>query len=265
MDDKSLAQVIDELISYKISKINVQLPGKVTKYDADNQRANVLIMTKEYNELDGDDSDTNQYILPDVPVEFLAGGDDAFIKVPVNEGTLGAISFYNIDIGSYLAGSGRAPVNSTGNDRRFDLSDCSFRPGLRPFARAVSAQGNDAIEIKHGDMAVNVYGDGTIEIKNSAGNELVTIVSAIASILSGTNTDIATYMSVAATSFGTIATAFGALNTDAGLSDSTKSAASSAATASTAMATAAGVAQTGAAAKSTSADVEKAKTDTMKR
>ena len=248
MDDKSLAQVIDELISYKISKINVQLPGKVTKYDADNQRANVLIMTKEYNELDGDDSDTNQYILPDVPVEFLAGGDDAFIKVPVNEGTLGAISFYNIDIGSYLAGSGRAPVNSTGNDRRFDLSDCSFRPGLRPFARAVSAQGNDAIEIK-----------------NSAGNELVTIVSAIASILSGTNTDIATYMSVAATSFGTIATAFGALNTDAGLSDSTKSAASSAATASTAMATAAGVAQTGAAAKSTSADVEKAKTDTMKR
>lgn len=263
--DKNLAQAIDELIDDRIAKINIQLPGKVVKYDADNQRANILIMTNEYDEITGEDSDTKNYILPDVPIEILASGDDTFVKVPIKNGTLGAISFYNIDIGTYLAGNGNTPVSSTGNNRRFDLSDCSFRPGLRPFARAVDAEGNAAIEIKHGDMSVNVYEDGTIEIKNSAGNELVTIISAIASVLADTNTSLATYLTAAATALGTIGSAFSALNADPALSESTKLAASTAAGASGAWATAATTASGTASTRATSASGEETKAETMKR
>jgi len=153
-----LAEFIRKALDARLAHVNVSLPGRIEKYDAGQQKADVkpLIMTAF-----DDESDDRQVlsipIITNVPVAFPQGGGYS-LTFPLAAGDLGLIVWSNLSLDRWLAGQGQEVDPEV--DHLHQLSDGIFIPGIRPFGSALRGVPDDHAAIGATDgIRIHLRGD----------------------------------------------------------------------------------------------------------
>lgn len=135
----SWAEVIRRAIDAKLADIHTTIPGKVVRVNmsgASVRSVDVQPVIKR-GHLDEEDRRVveDMPVIPSVPVEFPSAGDYR-ITFPIAVGTTGLIHFSEASLDVWLAKGGTVDPQ---DDRRFNLSDAIFRPGLRAIAESLGS------------------------------------------------------------------------------------------------------------------------------
>lgn len=174
-EDKTLSQILREAILSQLYDLHVCLPGRVEKYAAGRQKADVKpLLTKRYKI---EAKDTELPVITDVPVQWpAAGGGAAYLHLPLAKGDLGILVFCERSLDAWLQGSGQ--VVSPADPRHHHLSDAIFVPGVRPFGAALGNVSADNAILQNGQMRIELAPDGKISIQG-ASEEFLTIVDSV--------------------------------------------------------------------------------------
>ena len=166
-DVKDLAVSIEET-AYRVARENrTSIPGKITKYSATTQEADVMVLIKERYLCNGTIGE-HEIIIPNVPVIFPAAADDVYVTLPVGEGTLGELSFADRSLENWLEADCSTSYSIDTDYRHHDLSFAYFTPGLRPLARALENISSSDIVIKNEDAKISLKSNGKFKIENSS-------------------------------------------------------------------------------------------------
>jgi hypothetical protein len=170
----TLAEQIQLYVKAQQRPIRTSIPGKITKFNAETQTADILLLVKE-KLIDPEGESTEfETTLSDVPVMFPASDDDVYISLPVAVGSLGEVRFSDRPISEWTDSDG-SRAETAGDDRRtHDLSFAYFQPGLRPLQRALSSFEDDAIVLKNKNLRVAIKND-TFAVENSTA-ELISLL-----------------------------------------------------------------------------------------
>jgi len=161
--------------------IHVSVPGRITSYDKDTQKASVApLLKKKFNDINATLADLP--VLNNVPVLHLQCNlRNTFISLPIKIGDIGMIIFCDRSIDNYLSSipqEGEIKSIFHNDSRIHDLSDAWFLPGILPFNIALEDTSDDDIIIKNEDIKINIKPDGTITINNGT-NELIETLSTL--------------------------------------------------------------------------------------
>lgn len=174
--------------------IHVSIPGRITKYDKDTQKASVApLLKKKFNDINSTLEDLP--ILNNVPVlQIQCNLRNTFIYMPIKVGDVGMIMFCDRSIDNYLSsvpqeGEIKSVFHNSG--RVHDLSDAWFIPGILPYSISIKGINDDDIVIKNESTQINIKPDGTITINNGT-NELIETLSTLVDNL--TNARVLTLM-----------------------------------------------------------------------
>lgn len=174
MSTPSFAKLLRQAIDARLVDVHTAMPGKVTAYDVDTQRASVQPLLKRGRR--GEDGERVAGLLPivvDVPVSFplaAAGG----LTFPIAAGDTGLLVFTEGGLDVWLAGSGREV--DPGDDRRFTLTDAVFIPGTRATPAPSTAALEDAVVLSGDDV---LLGDSTATSEVALKAALDTLKTAI--------------------------------------------------------------------------------------
>lgn len=157
-----LADLVRQAIADRLSDVHVALPGKVVKYDAAKQVADIEPQIRRtLADADGAPVNEDLPILPCVPVEWPRGGG-FFVHLPLAVGDTGLVVFSERSIDTWRA---KGQLTAAGDRRTHGLSGAVFRPGLSPSSSVIADA--DAAEMTlglDGDSLVRIKADGTVEI-----------------------------------------------------------------------------------------------------
>lgn len=179
------------------------LPGIVQKYDRDTRIAEVKpALNRKFQ-----DGVIEHPSIPNVPVVMPSGGT-ARLRLPVAVGDTGMLLFAQRSLDIWLHKGG---VVDPQDQRKFDLSDAIFVPGLAPFSADVpdDSGSDDSLALVNDEGFFELTSSGKFKIKRGTTellSELSTSLSQINSALTA------------------VATALGALGTSAILDVPTKTA-----------------------------------------
>jgi len=128
------AEIFNRVAEGAIDEVMVSTPGKVTRYDAAKQEADVQPLIRDSHEDEhGERVVENIPVIPSVPVHFPRGGGYV-VQFPISVGDTGLLVFSAQSWDKWLAvGGGPIDPESYG---RHGLSDAAFFPGLRSFKEA---------------------------------------------------------------------------------------------------------------------------------
>lgn len=123
-----------------VADLHTALPGKIVKYDESTQKADVQPLIKErYTDESGTAQARELPVIPAVPVQFTGSGGYR-ITFPVVAGDTGLIVFSEASLDKWLVSGGTV---DPADDRRHDLTDAVFLPGLRDFGHALASAPTD--------------------------------------------------------------------------------------------------------------------------
>jgi hypothetical protein len=119
--------------------MHVMLPGRIEKYDAAQQRADVKPLIQDrLAARDGSEILEEFPVIPSVPVVFPRAGG-FFITLPVARGDLVTLIFADRSLDNFK--SSRGQVTDPDDFRTHDLSDAIAFVGFYPFGRSLSDSG----------------------------------------------------------------------------------------------------------------------------
>ena len=153
--------------------LHTSLPGKIVRYDATTQKADVQPLIKErYTDESGVMQSRELPVIPAVPVQFPGAGGYR-ITFPVAPDDVGLVVFSEANLDKWLVSGGT--VDPT-NDRRHDLTDAVFLPGLRDFGHALASAPtdratfgkDDGLQIHITPSLVNVGSNSPAELEFAA-------------------------------------------------------------------------------------------------
>lgn len=121
-------QILNDLFERKSRTLWTALPGIVTEYNIDENRATVKPLLKD-TPVDGEPEEMPE--IPDVPVVWPRVGL-AVIYMPMRPGDKVAIFFSTRPLDKWESGDGNDPVDPQ-DPRHHALSDAFIIPGLYPF------------------------------------------------------------------------------------------------------------------------------------
>lgn len=158
-DTPDLWQVIDAAIGSFAERLMTGLPGVITEYDPDQNRATVLglVMTAEFGE-DGSRQAIPFAMFTDVPV-MLFGSGKVLIKFPIKKGSECWLDFSSRALTAWKQNGTR--VSDPQDDRRHHRADCVAIPAV-----FIAPQDADAIIEFTEDGKINVGGDQPLATKN---------------------------------------------------------------------------------------------------
>lgn len=160
-------ETINTAIDAKLLEVRVSLPGRIEKYDAATQKADVqplLQRETKAGEL------LTMPIITDVPVHQLRT-KTAGVYLPVNPGDTGVLTFHDRSLDNWLLQGG---ISNPDDNRFHDISDASFVIGLYPFSEPGLAEA-DNLFLHNGSSFHRILPSGKHQIGNSA-NELLSIL-----------------------------------------------------------------------------------------
>ena len=178
----TLPELLSLAIEYHTKDLWTALPGKIVKYDAETQKADVKPLVQDLTATeDGDELAEPLPVIPDVPVMFPRGGG-FFVSFPVREGDYCMLVFQSRSIDKYLTGTG--DDTDPGDFRTHDLVDAMAILGGAPFSKAIKeASAEDMIVgFDEGGLQLRITPDGkmAIEVGGDA-DEAVALANALAS------------------------------------------------------------------------------------
>ena len=152
---QTLQEVLSALADTIRLSINTCLPGRITRYDETRQRADVqpLVKLRRLTEESEIAVDTLP-VVPAVPVVFPGAGAWR-LTFPIQEGSTGLLIFSQASLDRWLVSGGLVDPE---DDRRFDLSDGMFIPGLRDFGHPLKSAPLDRLTLGH-DEGVQIHID----------------------------------------------------------------------------------------------------------
>lgn len=180
-----LETVLGVVIDQVLESFQIMMPGKVVSYDSTKQSASIqpLIQKAYIDESDKRIPETLPQI-HDVPVRHI-GGSSGRITVPVVAGDYGMIIFSSLSIARWKL---RGGIVDPGDDRRHDLNDCVFEPGLHDFAHVPTTAPTDAI-VLHAGLGIKIKlggpsGTSPVVVETALARFCQALVNAIASLAS---------------------------------------------------------------------------------
>ncbi len=137
-DTPSLADILLQAIENHMLDVHTAIPAVVVSYDATKQRVSVQPLIKQARRDQTDERVVDELpVITDVPVEFPGSG--AFsITWPIKKGDTGMLQFCEGSIDKWKTRGGVVDPN---DDRRFNLSDAVFHPGVRSFKSPIPSAG----------------------------------------------------------------------------------------------------------------------------
>jgi hypothetical protein len=122
----TLAQLIKQAINNQLLDVHTALIGRIEKYDASSQLADIQPLAKHASEQE------NLPLLVDVPILFPRAGG-FFISLPIQVGDFIQIIFNESNIDDFLTES----VSTINPTSRFSLQGAIAIPGIYPFSKAI--------------------------------------------------------------------------------------------------------------------------------
>ena len=164
------AEILVAAIRAELRDVHVCLPGKVTRYDAAKQQADIQPLLKVAR-TDEDEARIVEDlpVITNVPVVFPGAGGYR-ITFPVAKGDTGVLLFSEASLDTWLAQGGS--VDSK-DDRRLSLADGIFLPGLRDFAHALTSAPTDHATIGKDDGKQIHLRPGEICVGDEAGSDFL--------------------------------------------------------------------------------------------
>lgn len=186
----TLTEVLSDSIRYFLNDFSVCLPGRIEKYDAVTQKADVKpLIQKQY--VDGETQPLP--IVVGVPVVFPGAGNRARLNMSVLEpGDFVLMLFCDRAIDKWVQSGRDLPPPDR---RQHDLTDAIAIAGLNPFTGFDNPE-PDVVGISYKDAKFRLQPDGRITIGNAATELLdildrtLTEISAITVTVSGVPTPI---------------------------------------------------------------------------
>lgn len=173
-----LADVIETVVDSELVEMNTMLPGKINRVSGN--MVEVQIQLKRTYE-DGQVVEVSPLI--NVPVIQNTGNSSrAGLFLPVKKGDTGMLIFCQRSLNRWLDDGGSVDPQ---DDRKFDLSDAIFVPGLAPFSKTDDFETKNAV-IKNSNMSIVLHPGGQVEIKGAAEDFLKLTEELIGNLISAT-------------------------------------------------------------------------------
>ena len=168
MANITLADLLKKAIDVEIiGKIHTMLPGKIIKYDASKQKADVKPLIKK-TYLDG--TINEMPIITNVPIIFPRSGG-ASLTFPVNVGDTAALFFAERALERWLILGGEVEA---GASRKYSLTDCIAIMGLFPFTENSLGTATDVV-LRYNNAQITINNDNKFAIANEA-EELISLL-----------------------------------------------------------------------------------------
>lgn len=174
--EPTLEDVIGEILDTRSAELRVALPGKVVRYDAAAQVADIQPQLRDvFLGSDGEFVDRSFPVLPRVPVQFMRGGG-FFVIVPIAVGDTGLLVFNDLPLDRWRA---TGQQSHPGDVRRHSLTSAVFIPGLVPTASALSeASANaDLVLGKAGGLAARITAGNLMQV--GGGSDFVALAALV--------------------------------------------------------------------------------------
>lgn len=182
-----LPDLLTDAMDTRLEEVHVCLPGKVVKYDASKQVADVQIMVKHkgFDYEEGTPLYTDFPVLPSVPVLWPSGGGFS-VTLPLEEGDYVFLLFAETSISEWRA-SGQ--VSTPTDAARHTLSNAVAIPGAKissnPIANASSSNliighesSDGVIEISSGEVKLGKNATDFVALSQKVDTAITTIVNA---------------------------------------------------------------------------------------
>ena len=132
----NLSEVLRTAVDLALSDVHTALPGRVEKYEARKQKADVKPLLKRTIIAEGGEEIIEEMpIIRDVPVVFPRAGG-FFISFPIQKDDYVLLIFNERSIDKFVTGDGGVP--DPVDLRMHNLSDAVAIPGFYPFAQALT-------------------------------------------------------------------------------------------------------------------------------
>jgi hypothetical protein len=154
----TLAEVVNEAIDGALDGIYVSLPGRVVRYDASTQQADVQPIPKvRHTDETGAAVVGPLPVVPSVPVQFPGGGGFS-CTFPIEVGDTVLLVFSGASMDKWLAGSSADTPLDPETHARHALADAVAIPGVRSFRRARPAGAMPSDHVRLGTEAGTAQG-----------------------------------------------------------------------------------------------------------
>lgn len=180
----SNAQMLQAAIDAELVHRHTALPAKVVEYNRADQSCSVQILLKRaYNDEEGERQLEELPVIPHVPVAFLGGGAYS-ITFELAVGITGMVVFSEASLDKWLNEGSTAPTDPL-DDRRNNLTDAVFWPGLRSFADPVPTAGVHATAMVIRAPLIHAGGSSSLAFDSSV-DAVAARVHALEEIVLGT-------------------------------------------------------------------------------
>ncbi|MCH9834140.1 hypothetical protein K0U83_00680 [bacterium] len=169
----TLQDLLARFRSSIVADLHTSLPGEIVRYDSSTQKADVRPLVKErYTDESGSTQARDLPVIPAVPVKFPGGGGYR-MTFPMDPGDAGLIVFCEASLDKWLVSGGTV---DPADDRRHDLTDAVFIPGLRDFGHPLQSAPtdratfgkDDGLQIHITPSLVNVGSNSPAELEFAA-------------------------------------------------------------------------------------------------
>ena len=153
----TLQDLLARFRSSIVADLHTSLPGEIVRYDSSTQKADVRPLVKErYTDESGSTQARDLPVIPAVPVKFPGGGGYR-MTFPMDPGDAGLIVFCEASLDKWLVSGGTV---DPADDRRHDLTDAVFIPGLRDFGHPLQSAPTDRATFGKDD-GLQIHVDGS--------------------------------------------------------------------------------------------------------
>lgn len=176
----NLSQLFEQAARALQAGLHTWMPGQITGYDKDTQRATVQPMLARGTT--GEDGGRVVEQLPavtSVPVMFIGNGDNC-ITWPINIGDMVKLDFCEASLDTFLSTGGG--LVDPGDDRRHSISDAVAAQGLRATALPPNSTDDEAMVMRYAKLKM---GDSTANDPPVRVSDLNSIIQQIATAITG--------------------------------------------------------------------------------